>query len=752
MQKKTFDLLCNVGELTGIFQNSTNIQGLLHLVVKVIARHMETEACAIFLLDKGGNHLILRAAVGFNPEAIGKLKLEIGEGITGTSLKQLKPICVPKGSEDPNFKYVPGILEEKYESFLAVPILHTSKKLGVIILEDSRADYYSQRDIRALSTIASQLANFLENAKMLMELRKADGHTEKSEEKPKKGQGKRKSYYNGKASSPGIAMGRTVTISDADEALFMQLNSNLYYKDIDSFETSVEKTKRQLEEIQAHMDEKLSEAGSLIFGSHLLMLSDTDFTGSMRSLINKGLSAPEAVVEVVNDYVKLFLQNENVYVQEKIHDVKDLGHRLLMNLSGESMEDGDYTGQIVIAKNLLPSELVKLSAQNVEGFVIYGSGVTSHVSILARSLNVPSVLLTEENLFVGDPGTFLILDGYQGAVILDPEEEVIEKYANLQEEMETRNSATEESAQPEITCVTSDGSRVELLSNINLLSDVRSARKAGTGGVGLYRSEYLFLVRNDFVSEEEQQIIYRRILSEMEPVFFRTMDIGGDKKVSASMDLEEENPVMGLRASRYALKHPDIFRTQIRALLQAGVGRKLNILFPLIYGVEEFFKVKHFITQVMEELKKEGLPYNGSPKYGAMIELPSAAVTAGVIARHADFISIGTNDLVQYLLGVDRANESVEDIYNIYHPSVLRTLENIAKAAQSEKCPLSVCGDSAGDETMLMFYIGIGIRSFSVDSRMLNTVRSFISTIDTKKAEEKARRMLRAETADDVLH
>ncbi|MFO7849785.1 MAG: phosphoenolpyruvate--protein phosphotransferase [Spirochaetia bacterium] len=750
MEKKTFDLLCNVGELTSIFQRSTNIQGLLHLVVKVIARHMETEACAIFLLDKSGTQLIMRAAVGFNPEIIGKLKLQIGEGITGTSLKELKPICVPKGSEDPNFKYVPGIFEEKYESFLAVPILHTSEKLGVIILEDSRPNYYSRRDIRALSTIASQLANFLENAKMLMELKKADNRGEKGEGKPEKE--KEKSYYNGKVSSPGIAMGRTVTITDADEALFMQLNSNTYKEDLDSFEKAIERTKKQLEDLQAHMDEKLSEAGSLIFGSHLLMLSDTDFAGSMRKLIQDGHPAAEAVVEVVNDYVKLFLESENVYVQEKIHDVKDLGHRLLMNLSEESQEYGDYTGQIVIAKNLLPSELVKLSAQNVEGFVIYGSGVTSHVSILAGSLNVPSVLLTEEKLFIGDPGTFLILDGYQGAVILNPDDEVIDKYANLQEEMKTRDVTAEESEKPVVECFTLDRSPVELLSNINLLSDVRSAKKAGVGGVGLYRSEYLFLVRNDFVSEGEQQIIYRRLLSEMKPVYFRTMDIGGDKKISSSMDIEEENPVMGLRASRYALKHPAIFKTQLRALLQAGVGRELNILFPLIYGVEEFFEVKHFVKQVMEELKKEGLPYNGSPKYGAMIELPSAAATARILARHADFLSVGTNDLVQYLLGVDRTNESVEDIYNIYHPAVLRTLKSIAEAAQAEDCPLSVCGNSAGDETMLMFYLGIGIRNFSVDSKMLNIVRNFIGSVDTKKAEDKAQTMLRAETAEEVLH
>ncbi len=758
MRKKTFDLLCNVGELTGIFQRSTNIQGLLHLVVKVIARHMETEACAIFLLDKDSSYLVLRAAVGFNPEVIGKLRLKIGEGITGTSLKKLQPICVPKGSEDPNFKYVPEIFEEKYESFLAVPILHSTKKLGVIVLEDSRPDYYAQHDIRALSTIASQLANFLENAKMLMELRNAGavkgeaegGVKSEEEEQAEEGPSSKKHYYQGKATSPGIAMGRTVTIGDLDDAVLMQKGVGEYADSPGSFEKALEKAKQQLEEIQSHMDEKLSEAGSLIFGAHLLMLSDDEFAGSMRQQIEEGVEPAEAVVEVVNDYIRLFLESESHYIQEKIHDVKDLGHRILKNLAEEHQEDGDYTGQIVVAKNLLPSELVKLAAQNVEGFVIFGSGVTSHISILARSLVIPTVLLSEEDFFLGEDSGFIVIDGYQGSIIVDPDEEVVERYVNLQEEMKAQTEEIFSAANTVHRISTADGTLVELLANINILSDVRSAQKAGTAGVGLYRSEYLFLVRNDFASEEEQLQIYKRLLAEMDPVYFRTMDIGGDKQLSSTKEASENNPFMGLRAIRYALKNPLVFKTQMRALLQAGVDRDLRILFPLISGPEEFFEAKKFTGEVIQELSEEGTDHNSSPLFGAMIELPSAAATAGTLAKYADFLSIGTNDLVQYMLGVDRTNENVADLYNIYHPSVLQTLKAIADAGAAAECPVSVCGDSAGDETMLKFYLGIGIRSFSVDPRSIHHVRKVITSTEIAHVEERAQRMLEAETLEEV--
>ncbi len=742
MRKKTFDLLCNVGELTGLFQKSTNIKGLLHLTVKIISRHMQTEACSIFLLEEGSETLVLRATVGLNPEMIGQLRLKLGEGITGTSLKELKPICVPRGSEDPNFKYVQGIFEEKYESFLAVPILQSSKKLGVIVLEDSRPDYYNRRDIRALSAIASQLATFLEHARMLIELRNTT-QTQEAQDKKKDAE---QSFYRGRPTSSGITMGKAMVVSGSeDDKLLMNLGEDNYRDGEEAFDDALKSTTDQLKEIQSHLDEQLSEAGSLIFGSHLLMLSDEEFSGNMRTRIREGSSAAEAIVEVVNEYVNLFLNSSNINTQDKIHDVKDLGHRLLKNLAGRDVEDGDYSGQIVVARNLLPSEIVKLAAQHTEGFVVYGAGETSHISILARSLEVPTVLLTENEFYQHVDGKFIILDAYQGTVIVEPENELIDRYIALEEEMSSKRKSSVAVEKPTTKCSTLDGSEIELLANINLLSDTKSARKAGSSGVGLYRSEYLFLVRNDFPPEEEQLIIYKKLINEMDPIFFRTLDIGGDKMLAAADIGHEENPFMGLRAIRYSFKNIGVLKAQLRALLRAGAHINLNIMFPLIAGVDDFEKARETAEQAMKELSREKFSYNSEPKFGAMVELPSAVSMIDSLAKHADFLSIGSNDLVQYILGVDRTNENVADLYSVYHPSVLRAFQQIADAGIKEKCPVSVCGDAASDPAMLNFFIGIGIRTFSVDPRMLEKVRAYISGIDIKEAKKYAKTLLSME-------
>lgn len=747
MRKKTFDLLCNVGELTGLFQKSTNIKGLLHLTVKIISRHMQTEACSIFLFEESSETLVLRATVGLNPEMIGKLRLQIGEGITGTSLKELKPICVPRGSDDPNFKYVQGIFEEKFESFLAVPILQSSKKLGVIVLEDSRPDYYNKRDIRALSAIASQLATFLEQARMLIELRSKTKETHNKDQNKEAHQ----RFYRGRPTSSGITMGQAVVVSGIeDENLLMNIGNENYRDGEGAFDDALKSTTDQLKEIQAHLDEQLSEAGSLIFGSHLLMLSDDEFSGNMRKRIKKGTSAAEAVVEVVNEYVSLFLNTNNFSTQDKIHDVKDLGHRLLKNLAGKNVEDGDYSGQIVVARNLLPSEIVKLAAQNTEGFVVYGAGETSHISILARSLEVPTVLLTENEFYQNVDGKFLILDAYQGTLIVEPENELIDRYVALEEEMSSKNRSRVEVKNPTTTCNSIDGTGIKLLANINLLSDAKSARKAGTSGVGLYRSEYLFLVRNDFPPEEEQLIIYKKLIDEMEPVYFRTLDIGGDKMLSAANIGQEENPFMGLRAIRYSFKNIGILKAQLRALLRAGAHTDLNIMFPLIAGIDDYMKAVHTAEQAMRELSREKLSYNQQPHFGAMVELPSAVTMVSSLAQKADFLSIGSNDLVQYILGVDRTNEKVADLYSVYHPAVLRAFKSIADAGKKENCLISVCGDAAADFAMLTFFMGIGIRIFSVDPRMLDKVRAYISTIDVKDAEARAKTMLSFESNKEV--
>ncbi|ADK81652.1 phosphoenolpyruvate--protein phosphotransferase [Sediminispirochaeta smaragdinae] len=734
MKKKTFDLICSVGELTGIFHKKTNINGLLHIVVKLVAKHMETEACSIFLLDNTTGNLVLRASVGLNPDMIGILSLTPGEGITGTSLKESRAINVPRGSNDPHFKYIEGIFEERYESFLAVPILHSKHRLGVIVLEDSRPDYYTERDQRALGTIASQLAAFLENAKLLLELRnqKNRGPEEAKDEKDNR-RLPLKDFYRGEAASGGIALGRAVLVSGSGGDLLLSAGHEAYRQGESAFEEALEKTKRQLELLQQHMEDALSEVGSLIFGSHLLMLSDEDFSGSMRKNVREGMTPQQAVVKVVNEYVMLFINSRNQNVQEKVHDVKDLGHRLLKNLLVNETEDGDYSGQIVVAQNLLPSELVKLGVQNTEGFVLFGAGMTSHISILSRSLEVPVILLGDKNFFQFVENRLLILDAYQGTIMVDPAEEVIDRY--LETDRRETDRRNEDYAEPFEPIALPNGRNVELLANINILSDVHSAKRSGAKGVGLYRSEFLYLIRNSFPTEEEQVVIYEKLLNQIDNVVFRTFDLGGDKILRSASSSNEKNPFMGLRSLRYAMKNRDLFKIQLRSILRAGKGKTIKILFPLVAGPEDFLEAREVVYEAAGALEAEGIEHNANPQIGAMIELPSSALLVEEIAEHADFLSIGTNDLVQYVLGVDRTNQQIAHLYDQQHPAVLRLLKMIAEGAERKGCPVSVCGNSATDPQMLHFFIKSGIYSFSVDPRSFSDVRAVLQEIADEMIE-----------------
>ncbi|RKX91259.1 MAG: phosphoenolpyruvate--protein phosphotransferase [Spirochaetes bacterium] len=721
--EKVYDLIFSVRELTGIFQHKTNINGLLHLVVKVIAKHIRTEACSIFLLDETENNLVLRATAGLNSEFIGKIKLEIGEGITGKAFKERIPINIARGAMDPQFKHIPGMHEEQYESILAVPIIYHNKELGVIVLEDSKAGYYTPRDVKALTLIASQLATFLDNAKTLLELRKGFKDRINNDSLHKQ------QYYKGRSASTGIAVGTSFFMSETSKGKYLRTERLDYPESLEAFELSLTRSTKQLEKLQEKMDENLSEAGSLIFASHLLMVSDDDFSGSIRNYIKEGEKASKSIVKVVNEYIDLFSMSGNENVKEKILDLKDLGHRLLKNLSEEVVDDGDYSGQIVVAKNMLPSELVKLAAQHTEGFVIYGVGVTSHIAILAKSLDLPVVFLTDKSFFNQRDEYTLVVDAYQGVVLVNPEEELIKKYLGNIDSSQTKTG----SAKMLDFAETQDGIKIKIQANINILSDSQNAVKYKAEGSGLYRSEFLFLIRNNFPTEEEQVVIYSRLLDTIPDVVFRTIDIGGDKILGIA-DTKELNPSLGLRALRYSLKNTGIFKDQLRALLRVGVGKELKILFPLVTGIDDFKKAKEILAQSMEELEKEGIPYNKNPKVGAMIELPSIVYLIDEIAAAADFMSVGTNDLVQYILGIDRTNEKVKDLYIPYHPAVLRALKMVAESAKKNNCPISVCGDTAVDPDLLEFFIGLGIRTFSVEPRMIQFVRREIARMNTENA------------------
>lgn len=748
MAKDNVDLICDISELAGLFEKSDSLSDFLQSAVSIVAYHMRSAVCSIYLYEEETEVLTLAATQGLNKEGVGKVSLKLGEGIVGAALKELRPICEGHGSLNPNFKRIDGIFEENYEAFLAVPILLRGvMRVGVLVAQDPQPNYFHENDIKALKAISSQLAVVIENAKLLMSLHEAEKRI--GDKAPSSGEtASAPSFIKGVTASSGIVRGTAFILdghgydvlmapADDDEHPFTQ-------KD---FEIALQESVSQLTLLQNRMEEKLGDVASLIFNAHLLILKDDGFSGQMERLIEEGTPADRAVTRVVNDYIGLFSKSSNPRLQEKVLDVKDLGHRLLRNLQQHGEDEGDYAGQILVARELLPSDVLKFAAQNVEGIVIVQGGVTAHISILARSLRVPMVFVENETILDLDDGTLILIDANQGTLFLDPSDSVLKQYdALVNRQEEEKRSVTPET-------FTKDGSKIKLLSNVNLLSDIEFANENKAEGIGLYRSEFPFIIRNEFPSEEAQRLIYEKIYSAIgddREITLRTLDVGGDKKLPYHSHDEEANPFLGLRAIRFSLKNLPIFKQQIRAMLRAGAKKDLRVMFPFISSVDDFEAAKAVLMTCIDELEEEGVPHNTSPKVGLMVELPAAIEIIDELAEVADFFSIGTNDLIQYLLAVDRTNESVSNMYVSHHPAVLRAVYRIVSSAINNDVDVSVCGDMALNEDMLKFLIGIGIRKISIDPQQIPRVQAFVTGLHTEEARQHARKLLRFGTLREV--
>ena len=751
MRKDNVDLICNIGELAGLFKKSSSLEDFLQTVVSIVAYHMRSAVCSVYLYDEKTMELVLTATQGLSQESIGKVRLRLGEGLIGQAMKELRPIREGSGTRNPQFKFIPGIYEERYQAFLAVPIMRGLERVGVLVLQDPVQDYFDENDTKALQAIAAQLAVTIENAKLLLTLHQLQestmaGLSASSVAEVIEPQAELK-FLRGVAASAGIAIGQ-VAIFGALEEVHHEPAPGEHWT-LQDFHRALAKTEQQLESLQLQMEERLADVASMIFSAHLLIVKDSKFSGSMVELISKGMAPERAIEQIVSDYTHMFGKSANPRLREKVQDVKDLGRRLVRNLRTGEEDGADYRGRVIVAGELMPSDILKLSAQKAEGLVLVSGGVTSHVAILARSLRLPMVIVDDRRLFGLGSNVILALDGDQGNLYMEPTAEILRSFHEM---MESRRVMEQAATEVRPVTETKDGQRIRLMANINMISEGRAARELKAEGVGLYRSEFPFIVRNDFPSEEEQFRIYRKLLEEMpgKPVVIRTLDVGGDKMLSYFPTVNEANPFLGLRAIRFSLRYKDIFVRQLRALLRAGQGTDLHIMFPLISSVDDFVEARTVVEECQRSLAKEGVPHLAKPKLGAMIELPSAVEVADELAGEADFLSIGGNDLVQYMLAVDRTNEHISDLYVTHHPAVLRALNRVVEAARRHQKSLSFCGEMAGDAKILPFLIGIGVRTISVEARQIPRLQQLIGQLDASQAKSQAGSLLRLGKISDV--
>ncbi|WP_282201329.1 phosphoenolpyruvate--protein phosphotransferase [Collibacillus ludicampi] len=560
--------------------------------------------------------------------------------------------------------------------------------------------------------------------------------------------------FTGIAASRGIAIGPAFILQEFSPVVTrVTLSPEDSEKELDRLNQAILETKEQIETIKKRAEEELGAEEAEIFAAHLMMVSDPEFLGAIRNHVTEQrVNAEAAIQEVVDMYVNLFSAMDDEYMRERAADVRDVGRRILRNLMGikdislsELSED-----VVVLAHDLTPSDTAQLN-HHVLGFATEIGGRTSHSAIMARSLELPAVVGVSgllENIKTGD---LVIIDGEQGKVIVNPAEDELKAYQVRKESLRQQKEAL--LALVDKPSITKDGRRVELAANIGTPKDAQGALRNGAEGIGLYRTEFLYMDRQELPSEEEQYEAYRQVAEAMgdKPVIIRTLDIGGDKELPYLQLPQEANPFLGYRAIRLCLDRKDLFKIQLRAILRASVHGKLRIMYPMISGLEELRQANSLLQSVKNELKESGIPFDEEIQVGMMIEVPSAAISADLLAPEVDFFSIGTNDLIQYAVAVDRMNERISHLYQPFHPSVLRLIRHVIQAAHQHGKWVGMCGEMAGDPLAIPVLLGLGLDEFSMSASSILDARACITSISYQEAKTWAEEVLQYKTAEEIV-
>ncbi len=735
------NLLMDIGKLDWNMSDTETLTRFLQKLVGLISDHMKADICSIYIYDEASEMLTLRANIGFDPAFIGKISLKLGEGIAGTCLKELLPIRARDGFIHPNFKYFEGLNEEKFKAFLAVPMIEDSKRIGVIVLQRKEKNYFKEEDILALKIVASQAARILENVQFVIQnLARGEARLSKAE--------KRVKIISGKSASGGYAFGKIVRYDKPGQGKFLENENFPGRYTLEDFRQALKETENQLALLQKKVEDKLSDAAAMIFTAHLLILKDKSFITQITNLISQGENAPDAVLAVGRKYISLFSQSADFYLKEKAQDIADLISRVIRNIIKKEEKAADVKSAVILAENIYPSDLLTLTSENAQGVILSSGGETSHLVILARSLGIPVIIIKQEDTRFLFEGTPVILNAELGNIYLNPSKDAI-KDLDL---AVSPSSDISKSGKLGAVTKTSDGVRIKLLANINLLRDARVANELGCEGIGLYRSEFPFILRNGFPPEEEQYKIYQKLVEWMPKgvLTFRTLDIGGDKLLASLDTIKESNPFLGLRSIRFSMKNKELFVQQVKAVLRAAHDVDLRIMFPMISSLDEFITAKNIVLECGAILEREKILYNKKPGIGMMVEIPSAVSIIDAFAEYADFFSIGTNDLVQYTLAVDRTNEEVADYFVPHHPAVLKAIKIVADAGKLNNLEVSVCGDMANNPKYIPFLIGSGITILSMDKAYLLKNQKLISEINYKEAEKLAKEVLNIRKISDL--
>ncbi|HAT4375484.1 TPA: phosphoenolpyruvate--protein phosphotransferase [Clostridioides difficile] len=558
--------------------------------------------------------------------------------------------------------------------------------------------------------------------------------------------------YKGIGASPGVALGKALVVEHSELVIEKKSIDNVE-AEIAKLEDAVAVSKEELVKVKEKASEELGAEEAEIFEAHLLVLEDPELIGSAIDKIKtESVNAEYALNEIKEMFVSMFESMDNEYMKERAADIKDVTNRILRHVLGIKVVDLSALSEevVLIAHDLTPSDTATMNKKMVLGFLTDIGGRTSHTAIMSRTLEIAAIVGLNDITSKVKDGDFVVFNGDTGEVIVNPDEETINKYTELKAKYEDERKALQLlKGKPSVTL---DGKHVELAGNIGTPNDIEGLIKNDAEGVGLYRTEFLYMDRDSFPTEEIQYEAYKAVLEGMDgkPIVIRTLDIGGDKELSYLSMEPEMNPFLGYRAIRLCLDRKDIFKTQLRALYRASVHGRLRIMFPMISSLEELLQAKEVVKEVLAELDSEGVGYAKDVEIGMMIEVPSAAVISDVLAKHVDFFSIGTNDLIQYTCAVDRMNQKISYLYNQFNPAVLRLIKTVIDNAHKEGKWAGMCGESAGDQKMIPILLGMGLDEFSMSPISILPARKLITSVKESDMKKLADDVLNMGTAEEI--
>lgn len=718
-----------------------NLEQALEIIVRRVKEALEVDVCSIYLSNSETRELLLMASDGLNPESVGAVRLSWEQGLVGLVAERAEPVNLENAPDHARYLYFPETGEERYHAFCGVPVIHHRKVLGVLVVQQHAEARFSEDIVTLLVTIAAQLAGAIAHAEAVGGLEGLQGE-QRVDSRP----------LQGLPGAAGVAIGTAVVMAPfADIDGIPDRPVEDIVAEQERFLQAVELVRADVREMLYRMNGALPSADTALFDAYLMMLDSDSLVGDTIERIRTGNWAPGALRETVSEHVHAFDAMEDSYLKERVEDVRDLGRRILHRLvQQDEPEERQYpTDTVLIGEEITASMLAEVPPEHIAGVVSVRGSRTSHTAILARAMGIPAVMGVSD-LPVGKVnGCVVIADGYSGRVYLNPSEAISLEYIRLQrEEAELSEGLL---SIRDLLSETTDGVRVPLFANTGLVSDIRPSLNSGAEGVGLYRTEFPFIIRDRFPGEEDQRQVYRQVLESFapRPVIMRTLDVGGDKALPY-FPIEEDNPFLGWRGIRITLDHPEIFIAQIRAMLKANVGlENLALLLPMISSVGEVDEAMSLIRRAYSELQEEGEAVT-FPRVGVMVEVPSAVFQAELMAQRADFLSVGTNDLTQYLLAVDRNNGRVAELFDWLHPAVLKALMYTVEGAHRQGKPVSVCGEMAGDPAAAVLLIGMGMDTLSMSASSMLRIKWVVRSISLQQSRELLFRALEMERPEEV--